>query len=181
MSRTPVRFYQPNRRILSISLVLLLFSFACQTPAPPDTRVADENALRTLDEQWSKAAGAKDVEKTISYYTDDAIVMPQNSPPLTTKDQIRSMWRTMLGAPNFSGGWKPTKVEVARSGDLAYVSGNYEMNENDANGKPITDRGKYLEIWKKQADGSWKCVVDMFSSDLPPQAPVEKQATEKNK
>jgi uncharacterized protein (TIGR02246 family) len=181
MPRTPVNLYQEKRTILIISLLLLCFTFACQTPTAPDTRAADENALRTLDEQWSKAAGAKDVEKTISYYTDDAIVMPQNSPPLTSKEQIRQMWKSMLGAPSFSGGWKSTKVEVARSGDLGYVSGTYEMTENDANGKPMTDRGKYLEIWKKQVDGNWKCTLDMFSSDLPPPAPAEKQGTEKNK
>jgi ketosteroid isomerase-like protein len=183
MPRTSVNLEQKKRTILTISLLLLCFVFACQTPSAtaPDTRAADENTLRTLDEQWSKAAGARDVEKTISYYTDDAIVMPQNSPPLTTKEQIRGMWKSMLGAPSFSGGWKSTKVEVARSGDLGYVSGTYEMTENDASGKPITDRGKYLEIWKKQADGSWKCTVDMFSSDLPAPAPAEKQATEKNK
>lgn len=178
---TPVQTRQGKRIILLISLLLLSLTFACQTPAAPDTRAADENALRNLDEQWSRAAGAKDVEKTISYYTDDAIVMPQNSPPLTSKEQIREMWKSMLGAPSFSGGWKLTKVEVARSGDLGYVSGTYEMTENDASGKPVTDRGKYLEVWKKQADGNWKCNLDMFSSDLPPRAPAEKQGTEKNK
>jgi ketosteroid isomerase-like protein len=41
------------------------------------------------------------------------------------------------------------------------------MTENDAAGKPMTDKGKYLEVWKKQADGTWKCVVDMFNTDLP--------------
>ncbi len=64
-------------------------------------------------------------------------------------------------------------MEVARSGDLAYVSGNYEFNEQDNGGKPITDKGKYLEVWKKQPNGSWKCAADMFSSDLPAVAPAE--------
>jgi uncharacterized protein (TIGR02246 family) len=132
-----------------------------------DTRAADENALKTLDREWSKAAGAKDVDKTVSYYSDDAIVLPPNSPALTGKQQIHSMWKSMLGAPGFSGGWNVTKVEVARSGDLAYLTGNYEITENDASGKPQTDKGKYLEVWKKQADGSWKCVVDMFNTNLP--------------
>jgi len=95
------------------------------------------------------------------------VVMPPNIPTLTGKEPIQTLWKSMLDSPDFSGGWKATKVEVARSGDLAYVSGNYEFNEKDNGGKPITDKGKYLEVWKKQADGSWKCVADMFSSDLP--------------
>jgi ketosteroid isomerase-like protein len=100
--------------------------------------------------------------------------MPPNIPALTSKEAIRTLWKSMLESPDFSGGWKPTKVEVARSGDFAYVSGNYEFNEKDNGGKPITDKGKYLEVWKKQSDGNWKCVADMFSSDLPVAVPAER-------
>lgn len=158
--------------------VLLSLVTACQTQtksqpsSTPDTRAADEAALKRLDEEWSKAAGAKDVEKTISYYADDAVVLPPNSPRLNGKEAFRSLWKSMLDAPGFHGGWNATKVEVARSGELGYVSGNYEMTANDASGKPQTDKGKFLEIWKKQSDGNWKCAVDMFSSDLP--APATK-------
>src|ERR1700741_4668478 len=151
-------------RLLVFFLPLLFLLTACQGTS--DTR-ADEATLRKLDDEWSKAAGSRDVEKTISYYSDDAIVMPPNIPTLTGKEPIRTLWKSMLDSPDFSGGWKVTKVEVARSGDLAHVSGNYEFNQKDDNGKPITDKGKYLEVWKKQADGSWKCVADMFNSDMP--------------
>ena len=147
---------------------ILTFATACQTQATADTRAADEAALRKLDDEWSKAAASsRDVEKTVSYYSDDAVVMPPNIPTLTGKEPIRALWKSMVESPSFSGGWQATKVDIARSGDLAYVSGNYEFKETDAGGKPITDKGKYLEIWKKQTDGSWKCVADMFNSDLP--------------
>ena len=160
-------------RIL-LFLLLLSLSTACQSQMAQDTRAADESTLRTLDDEWSKAAGAKDVEKTVSYYSDDAIVLVPNIPVLKGKEQIRGMWKGMFEVPGFSGGWKATKIDVARSGDLAYVTGSYEINESDANGKPMTDKGKYLEVWKKQADGTWKCVVDMFNTDLPAPAPSEK-------
>ena len=160
-------------RALIFVLFLLAFAMACQTQGTADTRAADEAALRKLDDEWSKAAGSsRDVEKTVSYYSDDAVVMPPNIPTLTGKEPVRALWKSMLESPSFSGGWQATKVEVARSGDLAYVSGNYEFKESDSGGKPITDKGKYLEIWKKQTDGSWKCVADMFNSDLP-SVPVE--------
>jgi len=154
-------------------LLLVSLSAACQTQTAGDTRTADESAIRNQDSEWSKAAGAKDLEKTISFYADDAVVMPPNSPVLRGKEPIRAFWKGMLGAPLFDGGWKATKVEVARSGDLGYVSGTYEFRENDAGGKPMTDKGKYLLVWKKQPDGSWKCVADMFSSDLPLVAPAD--------
>jgi ketosteroid isomerase-like protein len=163
---------------LTLFVLLLAFATACQTqtqsqtPAPSDTRATDEATLRNLDAEWSKAAGAKDVDKTVSYYSADAMVLPPNSPVLTQKEMIHAMWKAMVTAPGFAGGWKTTKIDVARSGDLAYVIGTYEMTENDASGKPKTDKGKYLEVWKKQADGNWKCVADMFSTDLPAATPI---------
>jgi len=157
---------------------MLAFVISCQqqtqTTAQSDTK-ADEAALKEWDMQWSKAAGAKDVDKTVSYYAADAIVMPPNAAAVTTKAAVRKIWNDLLTAPGFSGGWKPTKVEVAKSGDMAYVSGTYEMTLNDASGKPVTDRGKYLEAVKKQADGTWKCVADIWNSDLPIPAPQEKK------
>lgn len=165
--------------IALVSFISVLCFSACQTQPTTavDTRAADETVVRNLDLEWSKAAGGKDVAKTVSFYADDANVMPPNSAVLTGQAPIRALWKGMLEAPGFSGGWKPTKVEVARSGDLAYVTGTYEFNETDANGKPMTDKGKYVEVWKKQADGSWKCVVDIFNTDLPPAAPATQTKT----
>ena len=166
---------QRTRLVIGVCIALLTFALACQPQTPPDTRTADESALREWDAQWSKAAGAKDVDKTVSYYADDVIVLPPNGPIATTKEAIRKIWKDMLTAPGYSGGWKATKVEVARSGDLAYVSGTYEFTMNDASGKPSTDRGKFVEVVKKQADGTWKCVTDIWNSDLPVPAPPEKK------
>jgi ketosteroid isomerase-like protein len=147
-------------------LVLLSLLVGCQSRTAADTRAADEATLRNLDAEWSKAAGAKDLEKTVSYYTDDALILPPNIPTIQGKQGARTMWQGMFSVPGFGGGWKATKVEVASSGDLGYVTGTYELSETDASGRPMVDKGKYLEVWKKQPDGSWKCVVDMFNTDL---------------
>ena len=133
-----------------------------------------EQALRDADAQWCKAAQAKDVEKTVSYYSGDATVMPANAPAATTKDAIHKVWADLIATPGFSINWKATKVEVAKSGDIGFISGTYEMTMNDANGKPVNEQGKYLEVWEKQADGKWKCGADIWNSDLPV-APVEKK------
>lgn len=152
---------------LVLALCLLTFSSACQNQATGDTRGADETALKSLDDEWSKAIGSRDVEKTIAYYADDAILMLPNIPTLTGKERIRGLWKSMFDSQTFSGGWKTTKVEVARSGDLAYINGTYEFTEQDESGKPITDKGKYVKVLRKHTDGSWKCIADMFNSDLP--------------
>ena len=143
------------------------------TVSAADTKSAIEKALRDLDAQWSAAAAAKDLNKTVSYYSTDAVVMPPNAPSATTKETFRNIWKDMIASAS-SVSWKATRVEVAKSGDMAYVSGTYEVTVNDASGKPVNDRGKYLEVWKKQADGKWKCGADIWNSDLPV-APAEKK------
>jgi len=136
-----------------------------------DTKI--EQTLRDLDAQWSAAAGAKDPDKTVSFYSDDAIVMPPNASAARTKEAIRKLWQDLIASPGFVISWKATKIELAKSGDLACLSGTYEFAMNDASGKPVNDHGKYVEVWEKQADGKWKCGTDIWNSDLP--VPAEKK------
>jgi len=131
-----------------------------------------EQLLRDLDAKWAKAAAAKDVEQTTAFYSDEAIVFPPNATSAATKQAIRNGWKEMLGSPGFVISWQPTKVQVGKSAEMAWVSGTYELTMNDANGKPISDRGKYLEVWEKQTDGNWKCAADMWNSDLAASSPA---------
>ena len=131
-----------------------------------------EQHLRDLDAEWTKAAAAKDVDQTIAYYSDDAIVLPPNAMSAATKETIRNLWKNMLASPGLAITWKPSRVQLAKSGDMGWVSGTYELTMNDASGKPIDDRGKYLEVWEKQTDGNWKCRADMWNSDLAASAPA---------
>jgi ketosteroid isomerase-like protein len=57
-------------------------------------------------------------------------------------------------------------VEVAKSDDLAYSTGAYALAMKDPEGKP-TDKERFMEVWKRQPDGSWKAVADTCNSDLP--------------
>ena len=174
-----------HARGLIATIVFTTLSFGCapQQPAtPPDTRAADEAAIRKADTDWSNSAQTKQVDTWVAYYTDDATVLPPNEPMATTKDAIRKSIGDLLSLPALSLKWQPTKVEVSKSGDIGYSFGTYEMTANDPQGKPTTDRGKYVEVWKKQADGSWKCAVDTYSSDLPaapPPAPAPNASNKK--
>jgi uncharacterized protein (TIGR02246 family) len=148
---------------------------------PPTENISNvsptERALRDLDAQWSKAAAAKDLERTIAYYSDDAIVLPPNAASAATKEAIRNVWKDLLATPGLAITWQPTRVQLAESGEMAWVTGTYELAMNGPSGKPINDRGKYIEVWEKQADGNWKCRADMWNSDLPVSepAPAEKK------
>ena len=155
-------------------LALLLFTVACQQ-VPPDTQAADQSAIKDLEAQWSKTAAAKNLDDTISYYADDASMLPPNTPTVTGKQAVRDVWAQLMGDPGFSVSWESSKVEASRSGDFAYDIGTYQLTMNDPQGKKMSDRGKYMAVWKKQADGKWKAVGDMFSSDLPLPTPPEKK------
>jgi len=160
---------------MKIKTLVLTLTFGLAAAAVclgADTKI--EQALRDLDAQWSAAAGAKDLDKTVSHYAEDAIVMPPNASAATTKGAIRKVWEDLLASPGLAISWKATKVEVAKSGDIGFVSGTYELTMNDASGKPVNDRGKYVEVWEKQANGKWKCGADIWNSDLPA-APSEKK------
>lgn len=150
---------------LCACLVLLLVTSACTPPLPPDTRAADETAIRDADAQWSKTAGAGDLDGTVAYYAEDASVLAPNAPIASDKQSIRGAWASLLGS-GASISWQATKVEVARSGDMAYIQGTYQLTSKDPTSNPI-DKGKFVEVWKKQADGKWKVAADIFNSDLP--------------
>jgi uncharacterized protein (TIGR02246 family) len=150
---------------LCVCLSLILLSVGCNHTTP-DMRAADEAAIRDADAQWSKTAGTNDLDGTVAYYVDDASLLAPNAPIATGKQAIRAVWAQLLG-PGTSISWQASKVEVARSGDLSYILGNYQLTMKDPQGNPVTDKGKFVEVWKKQTDGKWKVVADIFNSDLP--------------
>jgi len=164
-------FLPPSRNVSQNETVSISQSSPSPSEKPSGTQPI-ERSLRDLDAQWAKAAGAKDVEQTMASYSDDAIVLPPNAKSAATKETIRNVWREMFASPGFIITWKPTRVQLAKSGDMGWVSGTYELTINDTSGKPINDRGKYLEVWEKQTDGNWKCAADMWNSDLAASAPA---------
>jgi uncharacterized protein (TIGR02246 family) len=157
-------------------LALLLLASACGPSTPPDTRAADEAAIRDQDAQWAKAAAARDLDSTVAFYADDASLLPPNAPIATGSHAIRGVWKPLL-SPDITLSWKPLKVEVARSGDLGYTQGVYQITTAGPKGNSSTENGKLVEVWKKQADGKWKVESDIFNSDGPTAAPP----TEKKK
>ena len=130
-----------------------------------DTRPADEAAIRAASQEWSNAASSRDLEKAVSFYADDATYNPPGAPLASGKDAIRKVWTNIVAIPGGNLSWTSAKVEVARSGDLAYDTGAYTLTKNDASGKQVTTKGKYVVVWKKQADGKWKVIEDIDNPD----------------
>jgi ketosteroid isomerase-like protein len=131
--------------------------------ATPEQSIA---AVKDADAAWAKAAAAHDVSGALSYYAGDAVVLPAHDQMLTNRPDMQKSWTALLDKDN-TVSWKPVYIEAAKSGDLVYVVGTYSLSTKVAKGKPTVDHGKYLAIWKKQEDGSWKAEANTWNSDLP--------------
>ena len=144
----------------------LLLSVACTAL---DTRQADIQAVKDVEAAWSKDAALKDAAKMASYYSSaDAVALFPNSPPIAGRDDIQGAWTSLMRDPNFTLTFQSTKADASRGGDLVYTVGAYSLTTSDPKDKkPVTDKGKYMTVFKKQADGTWKAVADMINSDLP--------------
>ncbi len=162
------------RRIVShasIWLGALVLMFGSSAPSlAAETHLKDDKSLRETDIAFAKAAAAKELDRVVSYYADDASMFPPNAPIGKGKEAIKKNWMGLLGRPGLSISWEPTTAVSSKNGDLGYTSGTYQMSATGPDGKPVSDTGKYVEVWRKDG-GKWKVIADIFNSDLPPPAP----------
>lgn len=98
----------------------------------------------------------------LNYYTEDAVFMPPQAPPAQGHEQIIASFDAM---PDFSD-LVLELIEAHGTADLAWARGKYSIMWMMPDGTMMPDEGSYLEIWQRQADGSWKVTADMFNSDM---------------
>jgi ketosteroid isomerase-like protein len=157
------------KRITFAALVLLPVLTLAASPQKSDS--AARTALLQTDTEWARLAGAgKDIEKIVSYWSDDAVIYPPREAAVSGKVAIRNYVSRSLGSPFFSISWKPAQAVVSDSGDLGYTMGSNEMTFADPSGKVARSQGRYLTVWR-HTGGVWKCVVDFWNeSPFPPPA-----------
>jgi uncharacterized protein (TIGR02246 family) len=136
--------------------------------APAGLSTEDEAAIRALDAEWARAASEGEANAVAALYTSDATVLPPME-PLRQGEAASKYWIDVLAS--FSGPTDLKTTTVEGRGDLAYAVGSYRqtLTPKKSGAKPLpTEEGKYIEILKKQADGSWKIVYDMWSPNAAP-------------
>ena len=135
-------------------------------PAMPIVDVAaEEKAIRAAAKEWEVALKAKDLDKTLSFYAAEACILPAGMPRATTPEERRAVWEAMFKSPAELASLETTDVTISHHGDLAYEAGKIVETMKDRKGKATTITGKYLVVWKKQADGKWKAVADIWNLD----------------
>ena len=166
---------RPPTRLLPLASVVLL-AVGCRllpgeraggAAADGPLAAADLAAIRGTDSAFAGAAGAGDAAGVAATYLPDARLMPPNAPTIQGRGAIQKFWGGLLGAYQLR--FEITADEVEGRGDLAYARGRYTLDATPkaAGAAPIHDQGKYLEVLRRQPDGSWRYAVDMYSSDLP--------------
>jgi len=146
----------------AILLAMILALAACQGSAVSDPR-REEAAIRASDARWLAAARAHDLEQTLAYWTQDAIIMQPGSPAIVGKAAIRAYVSGAFALPDFSIQWVTDKVHVAKSGDLAYSTGSDQISLTTPDGKRVIEHNNSAVVWRKEPDGSWKVVLDMWN------------------
>jgi ketosteroid isomerase-like protein len=142
------------RRSLFVLVAATGVSIGCAQSVNPEQGRA---SLMAVDREWSQTV--KDVNKFVTYFAADASAYVPGTPLLKGQAAIKDAVTQMFAAPGFSLQWMATKAEISGSGDIGYTAGSYQIGP---------EKGKYVTVWKKQADGSWKVVEDIFNADTPP-------------
>ncbi len=164
------------RQLVAVTVVSLFLTFGC---APTDNSQAQEvdqdaeraslmEADRAMYEAYS--TGDSPVDALMSHFAGDANVLAPDMPIARGLEGSRAVFDAMEAMPGYSLTWSPSTGDAG--GILGYTVGTYRIELQDPDGNPLAIDGKYMTVWKKQSDGTWKVAVDMFNANGPPM-PVE--------
>jgi ketosteroid isomerase-like protein len=155
------------RHIAAVAMLLLAAApgWAGDKPAA-ESKQAKE--VRATELAFAASARAKDVKKAVSFFDDD-IHFFQQGKMVSGIDEERKNWTGLLTDPNLTITWQPEIVEA--SGGLGYTTGPFEIHVKQADGSDKVTRGRYVTIWRRKPDGSWKAAVDIGASEPAPAKP----------
>jgi len=137
-----------------------------QKKAPAAKPAGAADAIRRLDAEFMKAGNAKNAAALVkAFYATDAVLMPPNHAAVEGHDKIQGFLQGLM-----DGGLTSIKLEtttVASAGDLAYGRGRYTLSLSPPGEAPVQDVGKYIVVYRRQPNGAWRAVSDIFNSDQP--------------
>jgi uncharacterized protein (TIGR02246 family) len=157
------------KRLVTLCAVAAIALAVTACNQMPDTHDADIAALKANEVQWNQEYVSKDIDKIMAHYAEDAVLIVPGGPPTSGKTAIRAAVTQMVADPALSLKFEASKVDVAKSGDLGYTEGSYTLAmTNPMTKEIINDHGSFVTTYRKQADGSWKAVTDIVTSEVPP-------------
>jgi ketosteroid isomerase-like protein len=127
-------------------------------------------AVVKLDGEFMKAAAARDAAALVAaFYAPEAVLMPPNHPPVEGREGIRAFLQGLMDAGVTS--IKLSTQKVWSAGALAVGRGSYTLAMSPPDGVSIEDHGKYVVCYRRQPNGAWRAIADIFNSDQAAAAP----------
>ncbi len=146
-----------------VGIAVLVAAFAADQPK---VRIrANATDVLAADMEFAKVTAEKGLDGWLSFFAKDATIFPRKGPAIQGLPAIVEYYRKTGWTPEGLT-WQPQRASISDSGDLGYTWGLATWKGKDAQGKPVSGHGKYLTVWRKQSDGSWKVVADIGSMDL---------------
>jgi uncharacterized protein (TIGR02246 family) len=124
---------------------LILITILSCNQKEVDTKTEGKKLMQ-VSREWSQSASSRDLEKTLSYWADDALVISAGQPNLKGKEAIRQMVEGGYKNPSFNISWEPQSAEISKSGDLGYLIEDTQITVNDSTGKPVIQKFKSVTI-----------------------------------
>jgi uncharacterized protein (TIGR02246 family) len=154
-----------KKKIMLQLIALALMVTACQPQAPEVVQLSEEDvaSIKQGSRTYVTTTLARDYNAWIELFTEDAVIMPPNTTILEGREAIRA---DAEAYPPFTS-FTITPLEIDGLGDLAFARGTFSYTWAPEDADPITESGKYIEIWRKQTDGSWRLIRDIWNSDQP--------------
>ena len=163
---------RPIRGILILAVTILAAGLiAWRSKSVSMAAVDEREALMQADRDFDRATAETWAEGWVSYFAEDGQMFPAGAEIVSGRQALREAMAPAFGDPEFSLRWKPLGADVSRAGDLGYTYGTYVARGPGPQGGAVERHGKYVSIWKKQADGSWKIVADIGNSSPAPSTP----------
>ena len=148
------------RKLPALLLALAWIPAACGGgPEPADPQEL-QAAVMDADRAFNQATQERGVEGWVSFFADDGALIGEGMGEIRGTDAIREAV-AYLSDPAFSLTWEPIRADVAASGDLGYTVGQYTSRTEGEDGQVTVGQGLYVSIWRLQADGRWKVVMDL--------------------
>ena len=146
---------------------LALLALCCAQPAP-DTRAADEAAIRALNPAWFKAYNAGDINGIVALYAEDGVVNAPGTSAARGQAAVREFFTKDIAASAAAGVTlnAGSASDVGLSGDLGWEWGTFTVTDKSG---AMLDRGKYVTLCARK-NGTWRIIQDTWNSDGPMQA-----------
>jgi len=145
----------------------LPFPDSASTPPPnpllDPTVKPGKMLLYDLEARFAKDVLERGGKAFADWFAGDGVALGNGQPPTIGKVAIAKSANWL--PKDYQLVWTPTDAVMGPSGDIGYTWGHFEGHSKDANGNAVTTTGRYITIWRKQTDGSWKVVLDAGANE----------------